>query len=222
MPQFQHVFFDLDGTLIDHFETIHQSFSFAAQKMGLPIPSYEKVLRTVGGSVPVTASRLFPEADSAQVAELFESHFDEIMFEGVSINPGAEWILKELHGLGIKSIVFTNKQGSKARKICDYLGISNWLTGIIGTGDTPYRKPEKAFSEYILKLYKADYQQACIVGDSPFDEAAAHIVNMSCHLVSTGSHDSETLKKETRSDVFESLYMLGKVVFGLEVPEETS
>lgn len=222
MSQYQHVFFDLDGTLIDHFDTIHQSFAFAAREMGLPVPTYEKVLRTVGGSVPVTASRLFPEADFDKIVDLFESHFDEIMFEGVRTNPGTEWILKSLHERGINSVVFTNKQGSKARKICDYLGISNWLTGIIGTGDTPYRKPEKAFSEHILKHYNANHRQACVIGDSPFDEAAAHVVNMSCHLVSTGSHDTETLKKETRSDVFDSLYMLGKVVFGLDVPEETA
>ena len=220
MPKFQHVFFDLDGTLIDHFDTIHRSFCYAAQELGLPIPSYDKVLRTVGGSVPITASRLFPGADIDRIVELFERHFDEIIFDGLYAKPGAHWILEELHSIGIHSIVFTNKQGYRARQVCEHLGINRWLSGVIGTGDTPYRKPDKAFSEYVLKEFNAHHQRSCLVGDSPFDEAAAHVVDMPCILVSTGSHDTATLQKETRSEVFDSLYMLGKVVFGLDVPAE--
>ncbi|MGE9290458.1 MAG: HAD family hydrolase, partial [Puniceicoccales bacterium] len=51
--QFSHVLFDLDGTLIDHFEAIHESYNFAQNTLGLPPASLEKVKATVGGSVPV-------------------------------------------------------------------------------------------------------------------------------------------------------------------------
>lgn len=220
MPKFQHVFFDLDGTLVDHFDTIHRSISYAAEVMNLPVPSYDKVLRTVGGSVPVTVSRLFPGVDVAKVVKLFEERFDEIIYDGLYAKPGACWLLEKLHEMGIRSVVFTNKHGDRARKVCEHLGMNRWLTGVIGTGDTPYHKPDKAFSEHVLKHFEAENEQSCMVGDSPFDEAAAHVVAMPCILVSTGSHDTETLRRETRSEVFESLYEIGKVVFGLDVPAE--
>lgn len=222
MQKFEHVFVDLDGTLIDHFDAIHQSFSFAAETLGLTIPTYEKVLRTVGGSVPITASKLFPGVDTPSVVELFETHFDRVMYDAVEVIPGANWLLEELHKTGVHLIVFTNKRGDKARKICEYLGMTKWLTGIIGTGDTAHRKPEKAFSQYALDTFGAHPQKSCMVGDSPFDEQAAIVVDMKCHLVSTGSHDTQTLRNETQSDVHESLFALGQEVFGLAVPVENA
>lgn len=215
MAAYEHVYFDLDGTLIDHFDAIHQSFVHAAHQLGLEPPSYEKVVSTVGGSVPVTASRLFPEADSKIVAEYFESHFDTVMYDAVGINHGTEWLLHSLHEKGIQCIVFTNKRGDKARNICKYLKLDQWLSGIVGTGDTPFRKPEKAFSEYAMNLFNADPKTSCLIGDSPFDEQAALAVHMDCFLVATGSHNMEELAAHTSCPVFPDLKQLGMSVFSL-------
>ena len=38
-----YILFDLDGTLIDHFTTIHKSVAFAQRKLGLPESDYAKV-----------------------------------------------------------------------------------------------------------------------------------------------------------------------------------
>ena len=213
--RYTHVYFDLDGTLIDHFEAIHRSFSYAGEQLGLTPPSYEKVVATVGGSVPVTASRLYPDSDPLIVADLFEKHFDTVMYDHVEINPGTEWLLETLHNQGVHCIVFTNKRGDKARNICKHLGLHRWLDGIIGTGDTPHRKPERAFSEYALNSFHASPNSSCLVGDSPFDEQAASAVGMDCFLVATGSHDEETLKRETNAPVFANFFDLGKTALGL-------
>ncbi len=215
MGAYKYVYFDLDGTLIDHFDAIHQSFAHAGLSLGLEAPSYEKVVATVGGSVPITASKLFPDADVTKIVELFEAHFDTVMYDAVEIYAGTEWILKELHQKGIHNIVFTNKLGDKARKICRYLKLDLWLKGIVGTGDTPHRKPQKAFSEYALRQFQADPTQSCVIGDSPFDEQSAKVVGMDCYLVATGSHDIEVLQRETNSPVYADLNQLGKAVFGL-------
>jgi phosphoglycolate phosphatase len=149
------------------------------------------------------------------VATHFESHFDTIMFETVELNRGTEWLLRSLHERGVQCIVFTNKHGDKARKICEYLKLGPWLSGIVGTGDTPYRKPERAFSEYALSLFDAEPQTSCMVGDSPFDEQAAVPVGMDCFLVATGSHSRKELEQHTSSPIFNDLYLLGVSVFGL-------
>jgi phosphoglycolate phosphatase len=216
MHPYTHVYFDLDGTLIDHFDAIHRSFSHAAEQMGLPKPSFEKVVATVGGSVPITASRLFPEADPTVIGTHFEAHFDTIMFETVALNEGTEWLLNRLHDQGTQCIVFTNKRGDKARKICEYLKLNRWLTGVVGTGDTPHRKPERAFSEHALSSYKATPATSCLIGDSPFDEQAAKAVGMDCFLVATGSHTRSELEQHTSSPVFDNLHLLGQSVFDFQ------
>ena len=48
------VLFDLDGTLIDHFTTIHRCVVFTQQQLDLPESDYDTVRATVGGSAPVT------------------------------------------------------------------------------------------------------------------------------------------------------------------------
>ena len=57
----QYILFDLDGTLIDHFTTIHKSVAFAQRELSLPQSDYAKVRATVGGSVPITLSKLCGE-----------------------------------------------------------------------------------------------------------------------------------------------------------------
>ena len=53
----QYILFDLDGTLIDHFTTIHKSVAFAQRELSLPQSDYAEVRATVGGSVPITLSK---------------------------------------------------------------------------------------------------------------------------------------------------------------------
>ena len=43
----QYILFDLDGTLIDHFTTIHKSVTYAQRELGLPESNYARVRATV-------------------------------------------------------------------------------------------------------------------------------------------------------------------------------
>jgi phosphoglycolate phosphatase len=215
MARFRNVFFDLDGTLIDHFVAIHKAFSWAAIQSGLPAPSFEKVKKTVGGSVPITTSRLFPGKEVEPIIKHFRQHFSEVMFDGLEILPGVGDMLETLDKIGCRSIVFTNKNGINARKVCDYLGLSQKLHAIVGTGDTPYMKPDKAFSEYMLERFNSTPSNSCMVGDSPFDEQSARCVGMECYLVATGSHDVEALMEHCESPVFASMNELQETKFYL-------
>ena len=105
----QYILFDLDGTLIDHFTTIHKSVVFAQRELGLPESDYAKVRSTVGGSIPITLSKLCGK-DKVPFAEpLFRKHFEQIIFDDVFALPGADWLLKNLKKRGHKLGVFTNK-----------------------------------------------------------------------------------------------------------------
>jgi phosphoglycolate phosphatase-like HAD superfamily hydrolase len=65
------VLFDMDGTLVDHFNVIHQCFNYAFSKIGEPPLSYKKVLKSVGGSMPVTMIRLIGEEKAPLAVPLF-------------------------------------------------------------------------------------------------------------------------------------------------------
>ena len=214
------VLFDLDGTLIDHFRVIYRCYQYALEHLGLPPVSYGKVKSSVGGSIVITFGKLIPQERVAEAVVHFREEFDRIWHDDIEILPGADWLLKELHDRGLKLCVFTNKEGDRARRILNYIGMASHLDGIYGTLDTPWKKPEPEFTHHVLREMGADPAHACMVGDSPYDVDAASVADMPCYTVATGSHSMQQLQSETGSaGVYADLYELGRSVFNLTPPE---
>jgi len=210
------ILFDLDGTLIDHFTTIHRCVVFAQQQLKLPESDYDTVRATVGGSVPVTLGKLLGEEYVETALPLFQNHFERIMFEDVISLPGSTWILKALKERGTQLAVFTNKNGDQSRTILDHLDQAHYLEAIVGTGDTPYRKPQPEFTAHMLNLLNASAEETILIGDSPFDYAAAEAGNLKTYLVTTGSHTKAELTEATKAaGIYTDLYELGAALFDL-------
>ena len=215
----QYILFDLDGTLIDHFTTIHKSVAFAQRELGLPESDYATVRATVGGSVPITLGKLCGEANVPAAEPLFRQHFDKIIFDDVFTLPGAAWLLETLKARGDKLGVFTNKYAGHTRSVLAHLGLDQWLDVTIGTGEPecPYRKPDPLFTAYALEQMDCASDEALMIGDSPYDLAAAEAGCIACHLVATGSHNAEELSEYIVSDyIYKDLYELGEKLFGLK------
>lgn len=215
----QYILFDLDGTLIDHFTTIAKSVAYAQRELGLPESDYATVRATVGGSVPITLSKLCGEKHAPAAEPLFREHFNEIIFDDVFALPGADWLLKSLKARGDKLGVFTNKFADHTRSVLTHLELDQWLDVTIGTGDPecPYRKPDPLFTAYALERMDCASEEAVMIGDSPYDLAAAEAGCIECHLVATGSHSAEELADYIVEErIYEDLYELGEKVFGLE------
>jgi len=199
------VLFDMDGTLVDHFETIFRCYEYAAKKLGKSPPTYESVKRGVGGSMPVTIRKFFEDAEIEEAMGLWNEKFEQIHLEGVVLLKGAREVVDAVRQCGIKAAVFTNKSGRHTRNIIDSLGMSDRFALIIGADDTPYRKPEPELSKIALDRLEVKADQAILVGDSPFDIQSAHSVGMTSYCVPTGSHSAHELREAGADCVFESL-----------------
>lgn len=220
MSTIRTVLFDLDGTLIDHFRAIYRCYVYAQEQLGLPPADYDKVRATVGGSVPVTMARLIgPGQDVDEAVRLFREYFDQIMFEDLHLMPGVEWLLQNLHAGGYQMAVFTNKRGEPSRKIMTHLRLDQYLDATIGTLDTPWKKPEPEFTRYALETVSGDPASTILIGDSPFDLAAAEAGDLPAYLVATGSHSLEELGElhnPAPAGVYPDLFALGEALFGLK------
>ena len=215
----QHILFDLDGTLIDHFTTIHKSVAYAQSQLGLPESDYATVRKTVGGSVPVTLGKLCGEENVEAALPLYHEHFDSIMYDDVFALPGAAWILEMLHNKGHKLGVFTNKHVEHSKDTLKHLGLDQFLDAIIGTGQGgyTYRKPDPEFTMHALEVMDCASDEAIMIGDSPYDLAAAEAGCISCYLVATGSHSSEQLSEVLVEErIYIDLYELGEKLFNLK------
>jgi len=214
------VLFDLDGTLIDHFTTIYRCYRFAQERLQLEPVSYATVRAAVGGSVGITMTKLVGEDLADEAVRLFRQHFDKIMLEDLHKLPGADTLLTTLHARGLQLAVFTNKKGAASRRICAHLGWEPLLTRVYGTADTPYRKPQAAFTAHVLADLQADPHTTLMIGDSPYDVAAARCGGFPCYCVATGSHTLEQLEQEDPGPAasFPDLLELGRSLFEIEFP----
>lgn len=222
MNRFQTIFFDLDGTLIDHFDVIFRCYEFALGEVGDHVPSREVLRSTVGGSMEVTMTHFVVESAHADAVRLFREHFAEIFLDDITLHTGVEWILRALHGEGKNLAIFTNKPGEPSRRITRHLGLTPWLDAVIGALDTPHHKPQTEFSEYALQKLAANPGETCLVGDSEFDIQAAHNGGFPCYCVTTGTHSREELTRAGADGVFETLHSLGEAVFGLDPSADES
>ncbi|MGF1485476.1 MAG: HAD family hydrolase [Opitutales bacterium] len=218
----RHVIFDLDGTLIDHFTTIYRCYCHAIEKMGLPVASYETVRATVGGSVPVTMARLIGETKAAEAVTYYHEYFAKIELEGVHPMPGMRWLVDGLHALGKTLAVFTNKEGAPSRRIIAHLGLDTHFGAVFGTRDTPWRKPQPEATAHVLTALEARPETTVLIGDSPFDIAAAAVGSVASLVVATGSHTAAELSvaEPSPSAVYPTFYELGAQYFKLTPPPE--
>lgn len=218
------VLFDLDGTLIDHFTTIYRCYRFAQETLGLEPASYDKVRTTVGGSVPITMAKLVGADNAPRAVDLFREHYRDIWKEDLHAMPGAGPLLKALHERGLKLAVFTNKKGDSSRAVCDELGYTPYLDQVFGTMDTPWKKPDPEFTHHVMEMLQADTATTVMVGDSPWDIAAAAHAHLPCYVVATGSHSLDELRASDPAPVgaYPDMAALGRKLFGVELEASLS
>lgn len=216
METYKTVLFDLDGTLIDHFNVIYRCYEHTMKALGRPVPSYDFVKRSVGGTMEITMRKFVDDETHPEAVRIFREHFAEIYLEDITVLPGVPWLLQELKEQGLQLAVFTNKQGPGSRAIIEHLGFTRFFDRTFGSLDTPHRKPEREFSEHVLRELGADAETTCMIGDSPWDIRAARVAGMPCFCVCTGTHELRELEAAGADGVFANCFELGKGVFGLE------
>jgi len=186
--------FDLDGTLIDHFRAIHRCHTFTMTRLGLPAPTMAQVHAAVGGGIELAVERLVgPERKAAALA-IYRPHWDATMLQDVDLLPGAFELLRALRVRGCRTAVFTNKHGPSSRLVCDHLGLTPLLDGNFGATDTPWLKPDPAWTTQVLAKLGAQAATTLLVGDSPFDVQAAQNAGLAFIGVTTGTHNAAELQ----------------------------
>ncbi len=192
--RYRTVLFDLDGTLVDHFKAIHRAHTHTMRQLGLPSPTMAQVHAAVGAGLETAIARLAGPARVQAALPIYSSYWDATMLDDVELLPGARELLRALRAAGAQCAVFTNKRGDSSRRLCDHLGVTPHLAGIFGAHDTPWLKPDPRFAQHALEKLGAHAATTCLVGDSPYDVAAAKNAGFGCVVVTTGTHTAEELR----------------------------
>ena len=206
--RYRTVLFDLDGTLIDQFNAIYRCHIYAMRKVGLPEPTFAQVRNAVGGGLDTAIARLAGQEHVAALLPLFTEHWDATNLQDAKLLPGATELLVVLNSAGVRCAVLTNKRASAARQVCAHLHLTSTLAGVFGAHDTPWIKPDPRFTQHALTTLGSDAISTCLVGDSPYDLAAAKNSGLDFFGVTTGTHTADELRAAGAINIYPDLTAL--------------
>jgi phosphoglycolate phosphatase len=207
--RFKTVFFDLDGTLMDHLKAIHRCYCHTLPRLGLPAPSVEQVRGAIGGGLENAMSKLVPADKLQQGLDIFRPYWDQTMLEGAELMPGSRELLEWLNAQGCVCAVFSNKHGPSGRRLMEHFGVAHLLKRTYGAKDTPWLKPQAEFAAHAMKDLGALAGETLMIGDSPFDVQAARNGGFAASwCVTTGTHSKEELEEAGATRVFSGMFAI--------------
>lgn len=188
------VVFDLDGTLIDGYEGIHDALAFAMTRLGLPVPARSRIREMVGHGVESLLVRAAGPELAAEGARHFRERYREVAVEGSRLLPGADETLARLAGDGCVLSVASNKPLPFSRMILEARGIARRFAAIAGPDEAHPPKPDPAMLRSLLTAMGAGPGETACVGDMEVDVAFARAGGCRAVVVPSGSRSAEFLR----------------------------
>lgn len=187
--KYNNIIFDLDGTLLNTLDDLHDSVNFALRSFSFPERSTDEIRRFVGNGVARLIHLSVPEGTNesteAECLNTFKSHYKSNMKNKTAPYSGIIELLKELRSLGVKIAVVSNKFEPAVVELCeDYF--PSLIDAAVGQTDTRRKKPESDGVFYAMELLGADPKSTVYIGDSEVDVLTAEKSGLPCVGVSWG------------------------------------
>ena len=186
---FDAVGFDLDGTLLDTFRDLGTAVNHALKLGGFdPVP-VDSSKDLIGGGAKIMLARAveqqggMPEDDFRDLYKAMLKYYAEHNAVHTRPYPGAEDLLAELAGRGVRMAVVTNKFEEFAREILTQLGLVDHFETVIG-GNSLGKNAQGAFiakpapDPVIEASRRTGSGRFVFVGDSSYDVKAARGANV--------------------------------------------
>jgi len=193
------VLFDLDGTLLDTVADITAALNGALAEQLAVALSESEVRTLIGRGVPSLIERALARvpggesADAGRLLERYHAHYEQIQRSGRMRTrpfPGVARGLAELHSLGLKIAIVTNKPDKASGDLLKRLRLEHWIDELVG-GDSGYRKPEPQPLLLACKRLGVSPGEAVMVGDSLIDVLAARAAGIRVLCVPYGYNEGE-------------------------------
>ena len=187
------VVFDLDGTVADTAQDIHASLVAALAGKGLPPVDLESTRLMIGGGpqllVERALNRLGINTDARLVTNLVDSFHDDYLANGdrhARLYDGAESALRQLHAMGMRIGLCSNKPDDLCRMLTRSFDIDRYIDETLGSTPGMPKKPDPAPLLAIVERLGVTPRDTLYVGDSDADVKAARAAGIPVMLVSYG------------------------------------
>lgn len=167
------IVFDLDGTIVDGFDIIYESFNHSLVKLGLePVPTH-RIKKVIGPALSEGFRRLVPSELVDDGVKIYRAYYKDRYLERTMLFSGMRETLKMLKDNNIIVGLITNKKGAFASELMDYLKLSKYFDFIKGAEEGCLPKPDGAMIDAAARQYGLEKSEIIYVGDSSIDGSFA-------------------------------------------------
>lgn len=203
--------FDLDGTLIDAFDSIYETIEFICEKLNYRKFEYDKVKRSVGGGDLKLILNLFKDEKIVNQAHiLYRENYLKFLKNNVKVLDGTFELLKELKNRNIKIALATNRSKFSVIPILKETELEKFFDVFLCADDVKNLKPDPEMVLKIVEKFNFDKRDAFYVGDMDIDYQTGLNAGIDTYIVLTGVCKREDFRKYGNTEIFENLSQLKK------------
>jgi HAD superfamily hydrolase (TIGR01509 family) len=188
---------DVDGTLVDSNDAHAQAWVAAFNEAGIDV-SHDRVRRAIGMGgdklIPhvsgLTADSRPARRISARRGEIFRSEF----LPHLSAFPKVRDLVGQLLAEDFRVVVASSAEAEELDPLLKIAGIADLLHGRSSSKDADRSKPDPDIVVAALKQSGADPSHAIMVGDTPYDVAAAIAAGIEIVGVESGGWGPDDLR----------------------------
>lgn len=185
---------DLDGTIIDSYPGIRESFVHAINHLGLPVPS-EAQLRKVPGPPVYDSLRGFgcDHETASRGVDVFRGSYESEGWRQCSVFPGWEAALQRWKQQGFQLATATSKGEELAKRTLEAFDLAHYFDFIGGANAAQQRRGKAAVIKHVLDTmgWSPDQHPMVMIGDRIHDVEGATAFGIETVLVRWGQGDEE-------------------------------
>lgn len=198
---YQLCIFDLDGTLANTLSSIAFYSNGALVRHGLPAIPVEDYRMMVGNGIYTQVHRMLA-CHGKDEPELWRSVLDDYRaayhkdpLHLVEPYPGIVDMLRDLHAMGVRTAVLSNKPDDLARHIVTHLFGQDTFSFCLGQRDDIPQKPDPAGVHLILQQLGVQPEHCLYAGDSSVDMRTGKAAGAFTVGVTWGFRSAEELQQ---------------------------
>lgn len=190
--------FDLDGTLADTIPELNKAMNITRARFGLPPIDKEGVKYGINDGPRNFVLRTFPEGTDEktidEATQWYIKDYEDCYKDTKTAFDGMVETIEEIRKLGCKVAVLTNKAHVAAELLVTQIFGEGVFYPIWGVKDKPL-KPEPSAALEIAKIFGANPDEICFIGDSHIDMQTGVNAGMHPIGVSFGYKPVEVLRE---------------------------
>lgn len=176
MARIRGVLFDIDGTLLDSNEAHAHAWLDALRGHGIDVP-YDLMRSKIGmGGDKLLMDVAGIDSESTQgklITERRIAVFKALYLPDIGPLPGARSLVERLRNRGLKRAVVTSAGATELADLLREAGVANLFDVEVGGDDASASKPDPDLVKLALDKLAVGPREAVMIGDTPYDIAAA-------------------------------------------------